>query len=69
MPYPGMSKEKVWSTRMGDFKAGNMHSGTKKGPVVTNPAQAKAIIISETGQSKKKNRMGALSRHMQKMGG
>jgi hypothetical protein len=27
--------------------AGKLHSGSKKGPVVTNPAQMKAIAISE----------------------
>lgn len=30
-----------------EFRAGNLHSGSKKGPVVTNPAQARAIQISE----------------------
>jgi len=69
MPYPGMSTSEIMSKRMGDFKAGNMHSSTKSGPVVTNRKQAIAIALSESGQSKKKNRMGALSRHMQKMGG
>ena len=33
---------------MKEFKAGNLHSGSKTGPVVTNPAQAKAILISES---------------------
>ena len=27
--------------------AGTLHSGSKKGPIVTNPAQMKAIAISE----------------------
>ncbi len=30
-----------------EFKAGNLHSGSKHGPVVTNPKQAVAIQISE----------------------
>lgn len=29
------------------FEAGKLHSGSKHGPVVTNPAQMRAIQISE----------------------
>ena len=29
------------------FRKGRLHSGSKKGPVVTNPKQATAIQISE----------------------
>lgn len=29
------------------FAAGKLHSGSKKGPIVTNPKQALAIQISE----------------------
>lgn len=32
---------------MEEFKAGELHSGSKKGPVVTNPKQAVAISLSE----------------------
>jgi hypothetical protein len=32
---------------MGEYKRGELHSGSKKGPVVTNPKQAKAIALSE----------------------
>ncbi len=32
---------------MGEFKAGKLHSGSKKGPEVTNPKQAIAIALSE----------------------
>lgn len=32
---------------MSKFRAGKLHSGSKKGPIVTNPAQEKAIQISE----------------------
>jgi len=31
---------------MNEFKAGKLHSGSKAGPVVTNPKQAKAIAIN-----------------------
>jgi hypothetical protein len=32
---------------MSEFRAGRLHSGSKHGPVVTNPKQARAIQISE----------------------
>lgn len=32
---------------MTEFKGGKLHSGSSKGPVVTNPKQAKAIALSE----------------------
>jgi hypothetical protein len=38
---------------MEEFKHGELHSGSKEGPKVTNPAQAKAIAMSEAGLSKK----------------
>ena len=39
---------------MGEFKRGTLHSGSKAGPKVTNPAQAKAIAMSEAGKSRDK---------------
>lgn len=33
---------------MREFKAGKLHSGSKKGPEVTNPKQAIAIALSES---------------------
>lgn len=38
---------------MKEFKAGELHSGSKKGPKVTNPKQAVAIALSEAGKAKK----------------
>lgn len=32
---------------MHEFKEGKLHSGSKKGPEVTNPKQAVAIALSE----------------------
>ncbi len=49
-------KQKVVHTEMKKFKTGALHSGSKKGPVVTNRKQAIAIAMSESGQSKKGKR-------------
>lgn len=38
---------------MGEAKRGKLHSGSKDGPKVTNPKQAIAIGLKESGQSKK----------------
>ena len=38
---------------MGEFAKGDLHSGNKKGPVVTNPKQAVAIGYSEAKKGKK----------------
>lgn len=47
-------KQKVVHTEMHKFKEGDLHSGSKKGKIVTNPKQAIAIGLSESGQSNKK---------------
>lgn len=39
---------------MHEFKAGSLHSGSKKGPVVKSSKQAIAIALSEAGKSKVK---------------
>ncbi len=46
---------------MKEFGKGDLHSGSKKGPVVTNPKQAVAIALSEAkmpmrGQRTMKNK-------------
>jgi len=44
---------------MREFKHGKLHSGKPgkgKGPVVTNPKQAKAIALSEAGVPKKEDK-------------
>lgn len=46
-------KEKIKKV-MHEFKEGELHSGSKKGPVVSNPKQAVAIALSEARKSKKK---------------
>lgn len=39
---------------MKEFKEGALHSGSKKGPKVTNKKQAIAIAMSESRKGKKK---------------
>ena len=39
---------------MKEFKAGELHSGSKKGPVVKNRKQAIAIAMSEAGKAMEK---------------
>lgn len=36
---------------MHEFKEGDLHSGSKHGPLVTNPKQAIAISLSEARRS------------------
>jgi hypothetical protein len=39
---------------MGEFKSGELHSGSKSGPQVTNPKQAIAIAMSEARKAGKR---------------
>lgn len=48
----GKGKKKVKKV-MDEFKKGELHSGSKKGPEVTNPKQAIAIGLSEARKGKK----------------
>lgn len=52
---PKKVKRKRMKEEMDKFKAGELHSGSKKGPVVKNRKQAIAIALHESGQSKKKS--------------
>jgi len=53
---PKKAKKKRMKDEMHKFKEGKLHSGSKQGPVVTNPKQAIAISLSESGQSKKRKK-------------
>ncbi len=41
---------------MHEYKEGELHSGSKKGPVVTNKDQAIAIALSESRKASKKKK-------------
>ena len=56
---PKAAKKKRMKVEMEKFKEGELHSGSKKGPVVSNPKQAIAISLSESGLSKKSKRKKA----------
>jgi len=43
---------------MTEYKAGKLHSGSKKGPTVTSRKQAVAIAMSEAKMPKKKAKSG-----------
>ena len=43
---------------MKEWKAGELHSGSKSGPAVKSQKQAVAIALSESGQARKKKKNG-----------
>jgi hypothetical protein len=46
---------------MDEWKSGNLHSGSKNGPIVHDQAQAIAIALNQSGQSKHDAKSGAHS--------
>jgi hypothetical protein len=54
-PKPTRGQPKVKKV-MHEFKHGQLHSGSKRGPVVESRKQAEAIALSEAGLSKTKKR-------------
>lgn len=48
-----MKKQEKIKKVMHEFKEGELHSGSKKGPKVEDPKQAIAIAISESKKRKK----------------
>ena len=53
-PTTKAGKKAAVSQVMHEWGSGKLHSGSKKGPKVSNQKQAIAIALSESGQSKRK---------------
>ncbi len=53
---PKKAKKKVMKKEMKKFAEHKLHSGSKKGPIVKDRAQAIAIGLSEAGLSRKKSK-------------
>jgi hypothetical protein len=54
MPVRGTPRQKA-AQIMREFKAGELHSG-KGGPVVTDPKQARAIVVNVSKPKKKQRK-------------
>jgi hypothetical protein len=53
MPLRGSPSEKRRQV-FHEFKTGNLHSGSKKGPIVKSKRQAIAIALKQSGESRRK---------------
>lgn len=49
-------RQRKFAKVMREGYAGSLHSGSSSGPIVTNPAQMKAIAASESGMARRARR-------------
>lgn len=63
---PKSEKAARMAEEMHKFKHGQLHSRSKKGPVVRSRAQAIAIGLSESGQSRKSGRKRGRGRRIRR---
>ena len=61
-PHTKAERQAVVKTEMHKFKHGDLHSGSKNGRVVKSRAQAIAIGLSESGQSRKRRKKRVVKR-------
>jgi len=59
------AKRKRMKEEMDKYKRGELHSGSKRGKIVKSRAQAIAIGLSESGQSKRRKK-GRKKRHIKR---
>jgi len=55
-PTTKAGKQAKVKTVMDEWKAGTLHSGSKKGPIVKSQKQAVAIALNQSGQSKRRGK-------------
>ena len=58
IPRTKAGKQAKVKSVLDEWKAGTLHSGSKKGPVVRSQKQAVAIALSQTGQARKAKARG-----------
>ena len=56
-PTTKAGKKAAVKQTMGEFKRGELHSGSAKGPKVKNRKQAIAIAMHQSGQDKRRKRL------------